>query len=281
MRSPYSQFFSSLVVGFLLLVTGVLVWLQQGLKPVLAHLQNEEVVTAYLAPDVDAIRESKIVDEIRADLGAHAEVQLVPTTEFVANIKKQYPDLGQELDNLGEEASSIIPRYVSISGVFPDGVVDRVRGVSGVESAETSRDRHRQVIGAISAIRWVARLLIVGLCMALFTGLIHLARTNMDIHRDAVTLMRLMGASASQLQLPSVFSGLWVGFCGGLVAAAGWVTVGAWLTHHVRGLSPLLREMPHASASLAAALFVAGLIIGASAGLFGSAAAARQDGANS
>jgi cell division transport system permease protein len=281
LRSPYNQFFSSMVVGFLLLVTGVLIWLQQGLKPVLSHLQHEEVVTAYLAPDVTVDREDKMIDEIRTEVGAHADIRLVPTDEFVANIKKQYPDLGQELDDLGDETAAIVPRYISITGVLPEGSIERIRTVAGIESAETSRDRYRQVVGAIGAIRWVARLLIFGLCMALFSGLIHLARTNMEIHRDAIALMRLMGASTAKLQLPSVFSGIWVGFCGGMVAAAGWVTAGTWLTIRVRSLSPLLREMPHASASLAAALFAAALAIGALAGLFGSLAAIQRDGSAS
>lgn len=277
MRSPYNQFFSSLVVGFLLLITGVLIWLQMGLKPVLSRLQNEQVVTAYLAGGVDAAQEGKIVDEIRTNLGSHAEIQLVPTQEFVSNIKKQYPDLGQELEDLGEEAAQIVPRYISITGVLPAGTLDQIRGVSGIESAESSHDRYRQVVGAIGAIRWVARLLIVGLCMALFTGLIHLARTNMDIHRDAIQLMRLMGANTTKLQIPSVFSGLWVGFCGGVISSVGWLTMGIWLTKHVRSLSPLLREMPHASGLLAAGLFAAALVIGAAAGLFGGIAASSYE----
>lgn len=270
LRSPYNQFFSSLVVGVLLLITGVLIWLQQGLKPVVSRLQNEEVVTAYLASTVNPADEDKIVDQIRENLGARADIQLVPAHEFVANIKKQYPELGQELEDLGDEAAQIIPRYVSITGVLSDGALERIKSISGIESAETSRDRYRQIVGAIGAIRWVARLLIIGLGLALFTGLIHLARTNMDVHRDAIQLMRLMGAGGAKLQLPSVFSGLWVGFCGGIVASISWLTLGTWLTRHVRTLSPLLREMPHASSGLAFALFVAALMIGAIAGFFGS-----------
>ena len=58
--APASHLFSSVAVGFLLLLVGFLFWMQTGLRPLVARLQGEQVVTAYLDPSVDAKDETKL-----------------------------------------------------------------------------------------------------------------------------------------------------------------------------------------------------------------------------
>jgi hypothetical protein len=50
----FSQFFSGIAVGFLLLMMGFLYWIEEGLKPVMEHLRKEQVVTAYLDSTVSS-----------------------------------------------------------------------------------------------------------------------------------------------------------------------------------------------------------------------------------
>jgi cell division protein FtsX len=273
--APLSQLFSAIAVGFLLVMAGFLFWVQQGLRPVLARLHQEQVITAYLSPSVETGGEQHVADEIRLSLGAHAdhaEVRLVGADQFVAEVAKQYPDLAKEVQDLGSEASLVVPRYVSVSGILQDTALESIRTVSGIESAESSRDRYRSVVGAFSALRWVARLLVAGLGLALLTGLIHLARTNAYIHRDAIALMRLFGGGGFSLQAPGMLSGLGVGLLGGAMAAIAWVSAGVWLGHHVKNLSPLLRDMPSLDPIFAAVLLLAGTLIGLIAGGAGSVA---------
>jgi cell division protein FtsX len=274
-QAPLSHVFSSAAVGFLLLLSGFLFWMQTGLKPVLARLQGEQVLTAYLDASVDPKDEDKIVDSIRGSLGAHsetAEVRFVPARQFVENIKGAYPELSRELEDLGPEMNSVVPRYVSIAGMLPDESLERIKSVPGIESADSSKDRYAHVVGAFLALRWVAKLLIVGVCLALMTGLIHLSRTNAYMHREALLILKLWGASAAELRAPGMISGALVGALGGAIAFASWITAGAWLTSQVRALSPLLREMPQASVGFGAGLLGAGLLIGLFAGALGGLA---------
>ncbi|MDR3607376.1 MAG: hypothetical protein P4M08_08350 [Oligoflexia bacterium] len=264
-----SQLCSAMAVGFLLILAGFLFWVQQGLRPVLSRLQREQVVTAYLSPTVEVANEQKVVDDIRTSLGAHAdrvEVRMVGADQFIADIGKQYPELAKDIEDLGGDATPLVPRYVSVAGILEDTALDRIRATSGVEAAESSRDRYRNVLGAFAALRWVARLLVAGLGLALLTGLIHLARTNAYIHREATALMRLLGGGGALLQVPGILSGLSVGMLGGLFAVSGWISAGLWLSHHVKGLSPLLRDMPTPNPAFGAVLFAAGGVIGLVAG---------------
>ena len=280
--APYSQLFSAVAVGFLLLLAGLLFWMQEGLRPVLSHMKQEQVITAYIDSGAN-IPDRKIIDDIEVSLGAHAgeasiysrraepawSIKLTTAQQFVEQVKSAYPDLGNDLEELGAELPTVVPRYISISGMLPEEATDKIRGVAGIESVESSRDRNRSALGAFAALRWAARLLTLGLCFALFTGLIHLARTNLVIHRDSLGLLRLLGAGAATLRFPAMLSGLFVGMTGGTIAFVGWMTGGLWFTSQVARLSPWLKDMPAASPLLGLALLAFGAMIGLLAGVFG------------
>jgi cell division protein FtsX len=275
--APLSQIFSAAAVGFLLLLTGVLFWMQSGLRTILVRLQGEQVVTAYIDTSVDAQGESKLVDSIRGSLGAHpsSEVKLVAASDFVQKIKNLYPDLARELEDLGPELNHVVPRYISVSGMLPDSAVDKIKNIPGIEAAESSKDRYHHIVGAFRTLRWVARVLMGGICLALLTGLIHLSRMNAYLHRDALSLLRFWGATHTTLAAPGMISGTFVGLLGGLIASAGWITVGAWLTHHIRSFSSILKAMPSMPTQLALTLLVLGAMIGFVSGVFGSISASH------
>jgi cell division protein FtsX len=153
-RSPYSQIFTSLAVGVLLFLASFLFWMQWSLSPVIDRLQHEQVITAYLDTSVEPSAETTIVDSIRTSVGAHAEIQMVQPEQFIAHLKNDYPELSRELEDLGPEVTTVVPRYVSVSGILPDSSLDDVKSVHGVQSAESSKDRFQTVIGAFRALKW-------------------------------------------------------------------------------------------------------------------------------
>ena len=270
--APLSQLFSAAAVGFLLLLCGMLLWMQQGMKPVLARLTGEQVITAYLDPTLDVQDESRVVDSIRMALGAHpesAEVKLVHPEQFIQNLKGQYPELSRELEDLGTEASTVIPRYVSVAGLLSEGASDQMKAVRGVESVDNSRDRYRSVIGAFRSLRWISTILVIGIGFALLTGLMHLGRMNASLHRDAIDLLKLWGAKSHVLAIPGIISGAMVGLTGGLLAAALWMIFGRGLAFQIRALSPALAYLPIPSAMTSATLLLAGVVMGIAAGAAG------------
>lgn len=273
--APLSHLFSAFVVGVLLFFVCFLYWLQAGLKPMVARMQGEQIVTAYLDASVDPRDESKVTDAIRTSLGAHAEsveTRFVGAQQFIENLKGSYPDLSRELGDLGADEAAVVPRYVSVAGLLPDGAEARIKSVPGVESVETSRDRYARVVGAFRALRWVARLLGAGVVVALIAGLLHLARINSYLHGEAFALLKLWGAGPGELRAPGMISGALVGALGGCLALAGWVAGAGGLAHAVRALSPLLGALPAVSIFAGAWLPLAGLGIGLLAGsLAGSA----------
>ncbi len=271
--APLSQVFTALAVGLLLLLCGFMIWMERGLKPVVARLQSEQVITAYLEGNLEPADHSQIVDSIRTAVGARAvDVKAVEAQDFVKELQPQYPELARELRELGGQSLSlIVPSYVSISGTVPEGTLEAVRRIPGVESAESSKDRFHHIVGAFKALRWVARILAAGLLLALLTGLIHLSKMNSYLHREPVSLLRLWGAGPWAMRAPALLSGLMIGASGGAIAALGWVVCGGWLAGQIRALSPMLNELQAPPVAVAAAAMcaigiVSGLIAGVSIG---------------
>ena len=275
--ATFSQVFSSLAVGVLLLLIGFLFWMQQGLKSVLTRLHSEQVMTAYLNSSVVEGEEGKVILAIKnlLDDQKNAEVKFVGTQEFLKSLKKQYPDLAKELESLGEDRNQVVPRFISVSGMFPSSLSESIKRVNGVESVESSKDRYKYVIGILQTLRWVLRILIGGVSLSLLTGLIHLSKMNAYLHQEALSLLKFWGASRAVLVLPGMFSGLLVGILGGALAYGGWATVGLSLARHVRSLSSLLKTLPVSEPHAAVILILVGGAMGQLAGTLGAFMATR------
>jgi len=294
--APWSQISSGLVVGFLVLLSGIMLWLESGLRPVVRRLQAEQVITAYIKPDLDTSAEESVLTKaaelLDLDLsqlkptsdGAFEKktetgwvrLQFVHTQDFTNHLRESFPDLASQLEGLSpEEVPFIVPRTLSIQGVFAEGrddrILDEVRKLPGVESAESSRDRYSGVVGTFRALRWLTGFVILGLLLTTFTGLVHLGRLNAHLHQDALSVFRLWGAGPTLLRAPAMLSGLSVGFLGGVLALVGWSLTGERLVEILRALSPILRDLaspPHIWVGLA--LWSIACAIGWLAGLFGS-----------
>ncbi len=273
--APLSQASSILTASVLLVLSGFLFWIEQGFAPVVQRLQQEQVITAYLSPQLDRAGETRLVDSIQTSLGSAIHVQKMSASEFIAELKPRYPELSRELEDMGEEGTALIPRYISISGVFQDQTAQAIHGMPGIESMETSKDRYKNVVGAFRALRWVARLMLMGLALALMTGLVHLVRMNRTIQSDAISFLRLWGANEVVIRMPTLISSWLVGFMGGAIAWAAWATVGVQITMQVKGLSPLLTEMPVPSASMGLLLLVIGSTLGMISGVLAAGVSSR------
>jgi cell division protein FtsX len=260
--APFTQFLAVSSVGFLLFLSGFMIWMDRGLKPVIARMEREQVITAYLDPALEDKDQGKIIDAIRTSLGARAEVRAVGAEQFLADVRTTHPDLAREIEDLGDEMKTVIPRFISATGLLAPDALEKVKAVQGVESAESSKDRFQNVIGAFYALRRVARILAGGLCVALLIGLLQLSKLNGQYQRDTIGLLWLWGAGSFIVRLPGVISGAVTGLLGGSVAAAAWATAGFWLANHLQQLSPMLHGMPSPVLGIAGILLLAGLFIG-------------------
>lgn len=270
-RSFWSQLSASGAVGLLLILAAGLVTLQRGLGPVVVRLEQSQVLTAYLDAQVTAAEEAQTLDRIRVKLGSSArDVRLVSTEQFLSEIRANYPELVKELEALGDELPAVVPRYVSVEGVFRDNPTPALKSVPGIQGVDSSRDRYRAVIGAFHAFQKISGILASGLVVALLTGLILLARMNHQLLEDSLSVLHFWGAGSWSLRVPPLLAGLSVGSLGGVWAALAWWAGAPSIHAQLVSLSPVLNGLESPPRlTVALALLVAGALCGAMSGAWG------------
>lgn len=265
--TPVTHVLGALSSGALLFLLGALGWAHQALVPVSERLQQDQVLTVYLDASVKSGEEAPFVDRIRQSVGAHAvrvdDLKFVDASAFLDEVRPQSPDLAERLLDLTPDLSSLVPRYVSVSGRFPESIGDRVRGLPGVDAVETSHHRFRAISGSVEMLLWILRILGAGVACALFFVLLQQARMIASALSESARLMRGLGASAGAIVFPRTFASLLLGSLSGLIAAVAWLSAARPAVQQIRELSPVFHVIAAPSAIWAFGLLALGAGISA------------------
>lgn len=277
-QSPLAFLVTSATGGVLFFLVGFMYWFDQGIEPVIRRVKGEQTITAFLKSDFPVANESKLEGLVQEKLGKQASVAVIGREAFLAEVKTSSPDLYAELGQLGEELDRVVPRYLTVKGVFGEGAAARVAEIGGIERAESTSGKYPEVANAFSTMRWFIRLLGMGVLAAVLAGLLHLSRMSGMIQRDSLQVLGLMGADSFLLQVPGALSGLIAGGLGGLVASGLWVYLSRVLSERMIALSPILEAMPRPGLSIAGGLLLLGLGFGVISGLGASQMSGQRGG---
>lgn len=226
-KSPLSQLGATLISASLLLCVALLFCVELSIVETRSHLEKENRITVFLAPSVDNEDKNQVIDRLSLSIGAHAEsdvqAQYVSPSEALDVLKGKYPELYQEIQGIGREGESLVPRSVHLTANFRSGevgeAVAKLRNISGVESVESTESRNAFVLPAILGFQWLIRLLFLGVAAAWVLGWLSLARAHSAGLVGVKEPLRLWGASSWVSRGPGILSGLWVGFPAGIIAA--------------------------------------------------------------
>lgn len=268
-KAAWVQVLSALSFSFFAFLVSLLFWMDRELKPLVQRLRTDQVITAYMSPGVSQQEETGIVDSIRMTVGAAPDIQVVEPSAFLDELKQSYPQLSDEIAQLGPEMKTAVPKFVSIAGLIPASQVEHVRGIKGIESVEISQNKLRSAAGPFQTLRLFSKIIMIGLCLAWFCGILLLGRMVRGLHLDTMQMMDLLGASHFEKRIPSLLSGSMIGLVSGVIASIGWIWAAPLLIKSLRSFSPALIGMNTPSPVLAGAIFVVCLLMGSWVGLSG------------
>jgi len=224
------------------------------------------VVTLEPAADARAVAHS-----LAADLRIR-EVRIVSSDAALGRFRKAYPDLGAALADL-KEAPFPPSIEVRLKARAPRGAAAAIaaaaRKLPGVETAESEEEFGRRFTDALRIVRGAGLLLGGVLVLAAVLSVASAIRLALDLHREEIEIMRLMGATEAAVRAPFWLHAFTEGLLGGVLALAL-----LWGTYRL-GLTLLARD-PHP----VLAVFWVGFLdwrgaallplLGATAGLVGS-----------
>ena len=250
-----------------LYVPGLLVLLSGNLGRLAAMGGQPPSVVVTLESTADArAAAGRVSSDPRVD-----RVRVVTSAEALDRFRKAYPDLGAALADLKEAPFPPTLEVFVRAGSASESakVAEAARKLPGVESAESEEGFDRRFQEAIGLLRGAGFFLGGLLTVAAILSVASAIRLALDLHRDEIEIMRLMGATEGAVRAPFWLYGAFEGLAGGALALgllfATYAGVTRFLVHHPHPVLSIFWSR-FLDWRIAAALPAAGMI----AGFFGS-----------
>lgn len=199
-------------------------------------------------------------------------VRIVGSDAALERFRRAYPDLGAALSDLKEAPFPPSIEVVLKPGA-PAGSAKEIAAAArlwpGVESSESEEEFSRRFRDAISLLRNAGLFLGAILTLAAVLSVASAVRLALDLHRDEVGIMRLMGATESAIRAPFWLYATAEGLVGGGLALGLLYATYRFATHWLaRDPHPVLAVLWVGFLGLPTALLLPAA--GAAAGLVGS-----------
>jgi cell division protein FtsX len=261
---PLSQFLSFATLGVLLLLAGFFASLATALPEIRHGLEGDQIASVFLDPASEPANLDSIRDQIRLSLGSSAvTVNYVDADAFLSDLERKQPELAKEVAALGSEKDWVTPRHFSLRGSIGEKTVDRLRGISGVESVSFSASRFEPIVENLTAIAWLSRVLFSAITLAILAVLVLLGRLNSGIFAEAEGIIAQMGGSEWQARFPARLNPILLASSAGLLASLFFQKLGPWFAAKMAALSPFFTGLGTSAPLLSAPVLLAlGLVVG-------------------
>lgn len=214
---PRQTAMAVLLVALALYVPGLLALVSRNLGR-LAASEGEPVAVVVT---LDASADARALARRLAESPGVARVRIVGSAAALERFRRAYPDLGQALAGL-EEAPFPTTLEVSLARGAPAGagrqIAQAARSWPGVESAESEEEYGRRFRDAVRLLRGAGIFLGLVLTAAAILSVASAIRLALDLHREEIEIMRLMGATESAIRAPFWLYASAEGLAGGTLA---------------------------------------------------------------
>jgi cell division transport system permease protein len=236
-------------------------------------------VSVFLRDEVGAAELEAIEAALKSRPGVLA-VDFVDKDEALAKFRSDFPELADVTPTLDRNpfpaSFDVRLRPGPGAAAEAEAVSADVGGLDGVADVEFDRRWLERALALLTGARFVGLTVAVVLLIGAAFTVAAVVRLSLQARRDEIDIMQLVGAPMSVIRGPFVVEGLILGGAGALVALGG-LGLGFWAVRASLGggAAGVLGETPLTFLSLAdeGLLVLAGLVVGATAGLVASRAA--------
>jgi cell division transport system permease protein len=265
---PRQTAIAVLLVALALYVPSLLVLLAQNIARVTGTGEGAPAVVITLEESADA---RAVAQRVATDARV-ARVTIVSPAAALERFRRAYPDLGAALSDL--QSAPFPPTLeVGLRATAPRGsgaqIAAAARPWPGVEAAESEEEYGRRFSDAVRLLRGAGLFLGGVLAIAAVLSVASAVRLALDLHREEIEIMRLMGATESAIRAPFWLHASAEGLFGGALALG-------LIYATYRGVTYALASSPHPvlaqfwSAFLDVPTAAALPLLGCAAGFLGS-----------
>jgi cell division transport system permease protein len=207
------------LVALALYVPGLLALVSRNLARLVASERETPAAVLTLEPSADS---DALVQRVVADPRV-IRVVIVSSGAALERFRRTYPDLGAALAGLKEApfppTLEVFLRPTARPGSGSE-IAAAARTWPGVESADTEEGLGRRFRDAVRLLRGVGLFLGVVLVLAAILSVASAIRLALDLHREEIEIMRLMGATETAVRAPFWLHASFEGLAGGALALA-------------------------------------------------------------
>jgi len=216
--SPRQTAAAITLIALALYIPGLLALLSRNLGRLAASNPGEPaalVITLQPGADARAVA-SRLATDGRIRL-----IRIVGSEAALERFRRAYPDLGAALAEL-KEAPFPPSLEVALRAGAPKGAAAEIAAAArlwpGVESVESEEEFSRRFRDAVALVRNAGLFLGGLLTLAAVLSVASAVRLALDLHREEVGIMRLMGATEAAIRAPFWLYAMAEGLLGGSVA---------------------------------------------------------------
>jgi cell division transport system permease protein len=234
---PRQTAMAVLLIALALYVPGLLVLLSRNLGR-LAAAEGEPVAVVVT---LEAAADARGIAERLARQPRVSRVRIVGSAAALERFRNAYPELGEALGGLGEAPFPPSLEVFLAPGAAPEAarrIAAEARSWPGVESSESELEQGRRFRDAVRLLRAGGVFLGAILAAAAILSVASAIRLALDLHREEIEIMRLMGATETAIRAPFWLYASAEGLAGGILALL------LLLATHRLGVAWLARD-PH------------------------------------
>jgi len=266
-RNPLSSLMTIAVIGIALALPAGLHVALKNVQDVSAGWEDAVQISLFLNQGVEVAEARRIVEQISAMSSIEEVVHVTPQQalgEF-----RQYSGFGDALEVLDENPLPNVllvrPTKEASEPLLVEPLLYELRNLPSVEMAQLDMEwlKRLYAIMAIGERGVLVLAVLLSLAVLLIVG--NTIRLAIQNRRDEIEVQKLIGATDAFIQRPFLYSGMWQGLMGGLMA---WllVSLSLWLLH---GPVQQLSMLYSSSFSLGSLELVGVLVVLVAGGLLG------------
>lgn len=259
-RAPGMTILTIIIIAGLLYIFGLFMLITLNLNRIISDVRERIEMVVYLEDGLQTTQTDSLMANIRALPGIDTAVYFSKEDNLLA-FKNEFAEKSQFLDAI---ETNPLPASIQLS-IHDDWKIaeklteisDRIRPMNGVESIQFGGEWVARLDRLVEGIEYVD--LILGILIAVGAVFIisNTIKLTVFARKDAIGIMRLVGATDFFIRLPIVIEGAIEGVLGGGLSVGLLI-----LTHHLaRSRFPYLLELDHTvliTLALLAALLGAG-----------------------
>src|SRR5688572_9694363 len=221
-RQPFATFLTVVVIGIALALPAALWLAVANMRVVTAGLDDTVQLSVYLALPTTAAQAKQAALAIEAKEGV-AETVLVSPDEGLAEFRKR-SGIGDALEALPENP---LPWLVKVRPSPPhdtaaaiEGLAAQLRTIERVDLVEADTAWVRRIHAIEDTMQRLVLLVAAVLAAGVLAVVGNTIRLEINGRRAEIEVTKLVGGSNAFVRRPFLYSGLWQGLAGGIVAVA-------------------------------------------------------------